>query len=539
MSGEEKKALFSTTLVISLLLFCSKVLGFIRETVIASAFGTSMEADAFAVAAVIPMMIFQGVSAAVAATFIPVYATVRNNRGEGEANAFAGRLGGTLLLLACFFAVVAIIFAPWLVRLVSPGFSAAKARLTVDLTRILMPLVVANILTGWASGYFQARQRFYLAALSGYPFNIAVITGTLVFASTHGIYALGYATLAGGFASFFLFSVVAYYLGLRLRFSPFWRDADILRVARLSVPVLINSTVASTGIVVDRLMASYLPTGAIAALNYGALLQGFVSGIFIMSLSMVALPDFSRFSARAAWDELKVSLNNLLRLMFFIITPMATGLAVLAGPIVTVLFQRGRFDAHSVAWTSLALLFYSPGLLGIGGREILNRAFYSLQDTRTPTVNAILAIGLNIVLNLALIRFMGHAGLALGSSVSVGIAALLLYRALVKRLGHCGGRRIASTAGRALLAAALMAVVLFLLGKIWPFPVAGKSKQVVWLGVNIFCGAVVYLAGTFLLRMEETALVKEVARRILKKGGKGQEGGVTIIYRYRRERKKA
>lgn len=479
----------------------SRVLGCIRDVLMARLFGTSAPAQAFAVAFRLPNMLRDLVGEGAAnAAFVPVLTEHRQRRPEE----FWIVTGTLFNLMAIGLAVVAAVgwwAAPGLVRLTAPGFLAdpAKCSLTVALTRWLFPYLWFIGLTALAGGILNTLHHFTMPAYGPCLLNVAMIVSTLIApAFPNPVFVLALGVLAGG----------ALQLGaqLPLLWRRGWRPGQPRRLThpvvpqalRLLGPRALGSCVYQLNLLVDTICASWetiVGAGAVAALYYANRLFQFPLAIVGTALAQASLPMLSAQALEASRARLKASVASLLTLTLALAIPATVGLVVLGATIVRVLFERGEFSAYSTGITTQALVWYSVGLAAYMAAKILTNTCYALQDTRTPVRTAAVALGVNVVLNLALMRPMGVGGLALATSVASGCNVALLWRALTRSLGPLDGAAVWASTRRVLLAAAMMGGACALgqrLGRPWLIH-PSSAVQLLALGGLIALALVVYV----------------------------------------------
>ena len=286
-------------------------------------------------------------------------------------------------------------------------------------------------------------------------------------------------------------------------------------------PVLIGVAVTQINTIVDRTIASTLVEGSISALSYANKLNQFVMGMFIVSISSVVYPMLSKLSTENNKVEFNKSIVTATSTVILLVIPISVGAIILSKPIVKVLFQRGAFDDRAAYMTSVALVFYSIGMIGFGLRDILGKVFYSLQDTKTPMINGAIAMGLNIILNISFVKFtnMQLAGLALATSISALVTVALLFINLRIKIGPFGGRHVLSVFLKAVISALLMALVTYFAYKnIANIFGVGMVKEIITLGLSILAGALTYGICVIIFKVDEVNLIINTLRKKLKKG---------------------
>jgi putative peptidoglycan lipid II flippase len=485
----------------------SRILGYIRDSLVADFFGAGAAADAFyaafRIANLFRRLLGEG---ALSASFIPVFSEYAEKQGKERTQEFLNTMFTTLLCVLTTLTVLGVVFAPQITRLIAMGFERTPERfaLTVTLTRYMFPFLLFISLAALITGVLNAFRSFFLPALApaslslaemGYIFAIAPFVST-----EKQVIGLAISVVVGGFGQFFIHvpALWAKRYSLRLKYN--LAHAGVRRVAKLMLPATFGISVDQLNAFVDTICASFLVEGSITALYYANRVMQLPLALFGIALSQVALPSMATSVARGDVREVKETLNFALRLTLFMIVPAMTGLIVLGRPIVKILFEHGRFTAQATALTNWALLFFALGLFAYAAVKILASAFYAYQNTRIPVITAALCVALNIVLNLLLMRPMGVGGLALATATASWVNAGVLYLCLRRKIGLLGGRRIFKTLSKAIVASAVMAVFCWAVIR-----AAFQVLLVLRLSIAIAGGGMLYLASARLLHMEEWA----------------------------------
>jgi putative peptidoglycan lipid II flippase len=480
--------------VIGLATLLSRILGFARDMVLARLFGAGLAADAFFVAYRIPNLLRElFAEGSMSAAFIPVFSEYLTKRTKRDAWELASAAFTTLLTVLTGVCLLGILAAPWIVKLIAPGFSDNPEReaLTTMLTRIMFPYLLCIGLAALAMGVLNSVRSFAAPAFSPVLFNIAIIASAFLLAPLFAepILAVAFGVVVGGFAQFL--SQMPALRRAELLFG--WRfdfaHEGVRRIGWLMAPALIGLSVTQINILVSTILASYFPGGP-TYLFYGMRLIHFPLGIFGVALATALLPSLSTQAAKGELDALRGTLGFGLRLIFFIIVPAIVGLILLRVPIVHLFFEHGRFTAADTQGTAAAVLAYAVGLWAFAGVRIVVSAFYSLQDTRTPVLVAAVALAANIALSLLLMGSLRHAGLALATALSaiLNMAVLLVF--LARRLGDFGWEAILRSHARVVLASVPIVVTcLWIAGLgVWTQPEAWVAKTVmliVGMGISV------------------------------------------------------
>lgn len=492
----------------------SKLLGLIRESVIAAYYGANYQTDAYRVAFDIPSIITGVIYAAIAITFIPVYSEFKNKTGEQRLY-FVNNLINIVVLVTAVIAVFGMIFAPVLVRIIAPGFNTETFDLSVKLTVLLCPSIVFLALAYLANGFLQANRSFAIPASMGIPLNLIIIL-SIFFFYRYGIEALAISTFIAMASQFLIQAPFMFKRGFRFKPVINFKEPGFKKVLVLSVPVFISTAFNEISILIDKMLASGLVAGSISVLDYAQKVNGIAVGIFFTSLAIVFFPELSRAS-----DDLVKFGNTVtkgLKIVILIAFPVMAGLFILRSPIIRLLFERGAFDSGNTAITSAVLGFFSIGIIGTGLTSILNRAFYSLKDTKTPMINGVLAIGANIVFSLIFVRLWGVFGLALASSLAALISGASLFLRIRKKVkisfGDIGILILKSAA-----AAFVMGIFMYLLNIAGVYLFGengGTAVMFLKLAIAGGIGILVYMGMLYILKTQELICVVNMIKSKLK-----------------------
>lgn len=418
--------------VIMLAALLGRVLGFLKEVLVAAWFGTSTAMDAFVIALIVPSVLANLIGGAIQASLVPVYIECRLKQGEtSAAKLLSTTLTGAFILFGAptiLTYLVAPLFVPWL----GLEFDEPTKELLIHLARILAPLFFLQAGIGLLSSILNAHQAFAFPAFAPMAVTIAII-GFLIFGRSLGIDALAWGTIFGFLTCLLLVVFGLFKQGVKYRPRLDLKDLSVQRIAALSWPMFLGSTLAHANIYVDQVMASALQPGSVAALNYANKLYEVPLQLFILSLSTAVFPFFSRQAAEEDFAGLKDSFGKSVRMAAFVLLPLSALMVALAYPLVKVFFQRGAFDEQAALMTSQALAFYAIGLFPLAYAFLITRVYNSLQDAKTLRNVAFMNLFLNAGLNLLFMQFWAHAGIALSTSVTYIISGLVLHTILARK----------------------------------------------------------------------------------------------------------
>ena len=432
--------LLKTLATVSGMTLLSRILGFVRDFVIARAFGAGMATDAFFVAFRLPNLLRRlFAEGAFSQAFVPMLAEYRNQRGEADTKLLVDRVASILALIVSLVALFGMVATPIIIWLTAPGFSGdpEKFALTVTLTRIMFPYILFMSLVAMAAGILNTWSRFALPAFTPVMLNLAMILGALVLTRYFDtpIIAMAWAVFVGGALQLTIQIPALMKIGMLPRFDLAWQDEGVRRILKLMAPAVLGVSVSQISLLINTIFASFLETGSVSWLYYADRLMEFPAGMLGAALGTILLPSLAKTHANGQREEFSALLDWGLRLTLMLALPSALALAILAVPLLSTLFQHGAFTADAVLRTREALVAYSIGLTGLILVKILAPGFYARQDIRTPVKIALLTLTLTQLMNVAFVYgfHLAHAGLALATGLASCVNAVLLYRGLRNR----------------------------------------------------------------------------------------------------------
>jgi putative peptidoglycan lipid II flippase len=492
----------------------SRVLGLVRDQVLAYYFGATDAMDAFRVAFRVPNLVRDlFAEGAMSAAFVPTFTGALSTAGKVQAWRLANSVVTALVLITGLVAVAGLVFAGPLVRSYAPDYARVpgKIELTVALARIMMPFLTLVALAAVFMGMLNALGHFFVPALSPAMFNVATIVIALVFVplapalGVEPIVVVAVATLVGGFGQLAIQWRPLRLEGYGYRPALDLADPSLARVLLLMGPGTIGLAATQINVLVNTQFASGQGTGAVSWLDYAFRVMYLPIGLFGVSIAAASTPALSRFAARSETPGIRSTVASAIGLMLALNVPASLGLIVLAGPIIAVIFEHGSFTPRDTAATAVALQFYAVGLVGYSIVRIVSPAFYALGRSRIPVFASAASVVTNVVLNLVLVRVMGYAGLALGTSVAALVNAAVQLLALRRLLGGLEERRMLLTLGKIGLASAVMAASAWWAESWLQAQLPGRtlSLQVLRVSVAIGVALLVLAAASAALRLRE------------------------------------
>ena len=424
---------------VSSMTLLSRILGFVRDFVVARTFGAGLATDAFFVAFKLPNLLRRMFAeGAFSQAFVPILGEYKNQRGERETLLLIDHVTSILALVLFAVTAIGVAAAPLLVWMSAPGFAAdaGKFELTIQLTRITFPYILFMSLVALAGGILNTMSRFALPAFTPVLLNVVFIVMAL-FAAPYfdpPVLALAWAVFLGGVVQLAVqipaLRRVAMLPRPSLNWQAAWQDPGVRRILTLMGPAVLGVSVSQISLLINTIFASFLKTGSVSWLYYADRLMEFPSGMLGAALGTILLPSLSRYHASANHREYSNLLDWGLRLTLLLAAPAALALAVLAVPLIATLFHHGAFTGDDVFQTRQALVAYSIGLVGLILVKVLAPGFYARQNVRTPVKIGLITLVATQAMNLAFIGWLQHAGLALSIGLAACLNAALLYRGL-------------------------------------------------------------------------------------------------------------
>ena len=490
---------------VSSMTLISRILGFVRDTVIARAFGAGLYTDAFFVAFKIPNLLRRlFAEGAFSQAFVPILAEYKNRHGQAATKTLVNQVGSALTLVLVAVALLGVLGAPAVAYISAPGFTDEpdKFALTVTLLRIIFPYIIFISLVALAAGILNTYSRFSVPAFAPALLNVAMIAAALWLAPHFDppVLALGWGVALGGVLQLAWMLPHLMKIGMLPRPTFKFNDPGVRRILTLMAPATLGVSVAQISLLINTIFASFLATGSVSWLYYADRLMEFPAGMLGVALGTILLPSLAKHYADDSPDEYSRLLDWGLRLTLMLALPAAAALAVLSVPLITTLFHYGAFQAHDVWMTRNALMAYSLGLLGLILVKVLAPGFYARQNIRTPVKIAIITLIATQLMNLVFIGPFAHAGLALAIGLGACLnAGLLLY--LLRRHGiYHAQPGWWSYIARVVVAVALMAGALgWLMGSADWWLAQGFAARALKLTLLVGVGIAVYFAALGLM----------------------------------------
>jgi putative peptidoglycan lipid II flippase len=519
--------------VIGLAVMCSRLLGLAREQTFAALFGGGAAMDAFTAAFRIPNLLRDlFAEGALSTAFVTTFSKTIARSGDAAAWTLANKVATMTAAVLGVICIAGMVFAGALVGALAPGFDPQKAALTAELTRIMFPFILLVSLAALVMGMLNAKNVFGVPAMASSFFNIgSIVCGVALgfWIDPHfgprALIGLAIGTLCGGALQLAVQLPSLRRLGYRYHPDFRWRDAGVAAILALMGPSVIAASTTQFNVLVNSMFASTLGDGAIFWLAIAFRLMQLPLGLFGVALGTVTLPLLSRLVVGGQMDAFRSELSRAMRLAFLLTVPSTLGLMVLAEPIISVLYQHGKFNAFQAAQAAGALRFYAIGLAGYAALKVLVNAFYALERRKTPMMVSFLAVGLNLLLNWIFTFRLGWGvrGLAFSTGCVATFNFLVLYGLMHRQLGSLESRRMLLMLGKVAIAAAAL-VAVCAASSHWLL--ADWATQGFWSKLSallgtVVAGALVFGACGAALHIEEIDTLREAVRRRLSRGRRG------------------
>lgn len=517
----------------------SRLLGLIRERVIAHQFGQGFNTDVYNGAFTIPDLLFFLIAGgALSGAFLPVFTDYISTKREKEAWRIFSVVASVMTIVVTVFIILGEIFTPQLVRITNPGFSdiPGKVEATVTLTRILLPAQLCFFLGGLMMGTQTARNFFWGQALGPMIYNLGIILGGIFLARTYGVAGLCYGAVSGAVIGNLLLQwFLVRRMGGRFVFASLrenFRHPGVMKVWGLMLPVILGLALPQVSTIIGKAFASVLGNGPQSALMNANKLMQVPLGVFAQAIAIASLPTMSAQAARREFSALRHTVSFSLRSILFLTIPSSMVMFVLALPIVQLLLQSGKFSSADAAMAAAALRYFAVGIFAWSAHSILTRGFYALQESRTPIIVGTVVTFIFIPLNLVALRMTGKndpaaavAGLACVTSIAATIHMLSMLVLLRLRLRGLDGGRLLVSVSRITLASIITAFACRIVrDKLYAHFIAKygalAAKHVTRESAQVLLGclvvsAILYVGLALLLRMEEANVLRRLGRRFV------------------------
>lgn len=502
------------TIIIIIITIFSKLLGFIRNSILAALFGISAISDAYLLSLSIPRVIFTIIGVSISAGFISVYSSAISQKSREYGDYFTNNLTNILILIGSILLIFSEIFIDDIVSMFAPGISLQNKFLVINFTRITLFSIYGYLLVYIYRGYIHSQNKFVLASLIGIPFNIIIIL-FIILGKYFNLYMLPIGLVLGVFSQSLILFLGLKKIGFKYKIVLNLKDEFTKKLVLLSIPILFGVLIDQINTVVDKAIASTISIGGISSIVYSFELNIIIFSIFSVPISSIIYPYLSKMYVNNDIEAFKIKIIESLTLITFFTLPTMFGLFYLSQSFIGLIYGRGEFSSDNVLITGQIFQYYLLGALGISFREIFTRIFYSMKDTKTPMILSSVALMINIFLNLILSKIYGLIGLAIATTISVYILNILMIIAVRYKIGKLGLKKFIVNFIKIFISAFVTIIILhFMINKL---PIANETIAFL-VSLGIF--AILFLVIIIIFKVEEiNELIISVINYIKKRVG--------------------
>ncbi|PRR76804.1 putative peptidoglycan biosynthesis protein MurJ [Clostridium liquoris] len=500
-----KDKFFKSSAIVMILIIIGKVLAVVRDSLVAAKFGITYIADIYNFS-IGMVYLLTTISYGLTTTFIPLNTDHIKKYTKEKRNKFVNNVINTYGIFTIILTIILILLSKYIIIIFGNRFSndTEVFNMSVTVIRIMFLSLIFISLQSIVTGALQCHNEFYEPAAMSIVSNIVFIVYLVFFTKSYGIYGFAVATVIGFFAQFIINVPKFKKLGYKYEFFIDFKDSELKKMLILMVPVIISTSVIQLNNFINRAFAVNIFEGAVAVLDLANKLNTLAYEVFAIGIAMVIYPTLSQYASGKNLKEYKEALLKGINTILLIMIPAAFAIAILRTPLITLLFKRGMFDEKAVELTSNALLFFTPAMVAYGVRDILNKAFYAVKDTKTPMINSFLGIIINIIINIFIVKYMKVSGLTLATSISSILTTILMMISLNKKLNGINLRNMFISFVKILCSSIIMGIAIFFINKN-SMALFGMNMKgsIISLSISFILGSLVYFLSIYVLGIEE------------------------------------
>ena len=511
------KKIIKSSLFVMVLIILGKVFALIRDSLIAAKFGATYITDIYNVALGV-VYLLTTISYGLTTTFIPLH-TENLEQNKNNRDKFVNNVLNVSTIVTILITIIMIIFSKDIINIFAHGFQKDPQvfDMAVKVTRIMLLSLVFVSLQSVITGVLQSHNEFFEPAAMAMISNIVYIIYLVFLTNKYGIIGFAVATVVAFFAQFII--NVPKYKKLGYKYSTYvdLKDSKLISLFKLMIPVIISTSVIQLNSFVNRSFATNIYFGAVTVLDCANKINTLAYEVFAIGIAMIVYPTLSQLGNKEDKSEYKSALNKSINMIFLIMVPAAFGIAILREPLINIIFKRGAFTDEASKLTSQALLLYTPAMIAYGVRDILNKAFYAIKDTKTPMINSFIGIIINVVINIIVIKNMQVSGLTLATTISSITITILMLLKLNKKLQGINLTKIVISFLKITLASIIMTIVIVPINKLCLYKFGTLTKgSLISLLVSVIVGAIIYFISVYLLKIPEVEYITNIFFKKLK-----------------------
>lgn len=500
-----KDKFFKSSVIVMILIIIGKVLAVVRDSLVAAKFGITYIADIYNFS-IGMVYLLTTISYGLTTTFIPLNSDHIKKYTKEKRNRFVNNVINTYSIFTVILTIILILLSKYIVIIFGNRFSndAEIFNMSVMVIRIMLASLIFISLQSIITGALQCHNEFYEPAAMSIVSNAVFIVYLVFFTKTYGIYGFAVATVIGFFAQFIINLPKYKKLGYTYEFYIDFKDSELKKMLTLMMPVIISTSVIQLNNFINRAFALNIYEGAATVLDNANKINTLAYEVFAIGIAMVIYPTLSQYASGENLKEYKEALLKGINTILLIMIPAAVAIATLRIPLITLLFKRGIFDERAVKLTSNALLFFAPAMVAYGVRDILNKAFYAVKDTKTPMINSFMGIIINIIINIFIVKYMDVSGLTLATSIASIITTIFMLMSLNKKLKGINLEAMFITFIKILFSSIIMGVLLFFINeKSMAFFGINARGSIISLVISFIFGSFVYFISIYFLGVKE------------------------------------
>lgn len=506
----------STALILMIITIVSKITGLLREQFTSYFLGTGSLADIYSTASNIPFTIFGFIVAGIGTSFIPIYNKIKKERGVKSADTYTSNLVNILVVISLVIIGLTIIFAPWIVKIFAVGYQGEKLELTIKFTRIISFATTTALVSSVYIGYLNLKGSFVIPAMTGIIMNVLNMITFIVAYKFNNFFIIAFGFLLSDILKYVFFPKSLKKERYKHRIGLDFKDEHIKLMVSMSIPIIISIAAVDLSTIVDQSLATLVSKGqhgAVSSLRYSVLILQLISGVIVVSIATAIFPKLSNYAVENKLTKLKKTLMESVMYAQLLVIPAMIGAMVLVKPIVSIIFERGVFDAQSTEMTANVLYFYLPTLLGHSLRDLTVRANYSLRNIKTPVKITVIEQILNIILSFIFSSFMGVAGLALGTSIATILGGIMMIYNFRKHYGKINLKNFSISTLKVLIASLIMGFFTYLSFNY----LSNYGRAAAFIG-SILISMIIYAFIIILMRIPEVRkIINQIYRKFKKK----------------------
>lgn len=514
------KKVIKSSIIVMVLIILGKVLALVRDALIAAKFGATYITDIYNFALGM-VYLLTTISYGLTTTFIPLHTENLQKGTKKDSNRFVNNVINLYSIFTILVMILLIVFSKYIIYVFGHGFGKDPGVFStaVEINSIMMLSLIFVSLQSVVTGVLQSHKEFYEPAAMAMVSNIVYVIYLVFLTNKFGIKGFAIATVVG-FLIQFLINVPKYKkLGYKYEGIVDLKDSQVLNMFKLMIPVIISTSVVQLNAFVNRAFATNIFFGAVTVLDCANKINTLAYEVFAIGIAMIVYPTLSELAVKEDRREYKKALARSISIIMLIMVPAAVAIAVLRLPLITMIFKRGAFGSEAVNLTSSALLFYAPAMIAYGIRDILNKAFYSIKDTKTPMINSFIGIIMNIIINIIIMKYMKVSGLTLATTISAIVTTILMALDLNKKLKGIELKKMWNSFLKILFSSSIMGITLFFVNKVVMLKVGTVDEMtgsLVSLIVSFVIGSITYFICLYLVKIEEcNYLLQSIRNKVI------------------------